>query len=42
MGEKLGLARSMQVSSNPLPRGVHDIHVDTLVTDMGCFRISYR
>lgn len=42
MGEKLGLARSMQVSSNPLPRGAHDIHVDTLVTDMGCFRISYR
>ncbi|MGN0070407.1 MAG: 5-formyltetrahydrofolate cyclo-ligase [Atopobiaceae bacterium] len=42
MGEKLGLARSMQVSSNPLPRGAHDIHVDTLVTDMGCFRISLR
>ncbi len=40
MGEKLGLARTMQVSSNPLPRGAHDVHVDTLVTEQGSFRIS--
>lgn len=42
MGEKIGLARTMQVSSNPLPRDGHDIHVDTLVTDQGIFRISLR
>ena len=32
-GDKIGLARSMQLSSNPLPHDEHDIPVDVLVTD---------
>ena len=33
-GDKIGLARSMQLSSNPLPHDSHDIPVDVLVTDV--------
>jgi len=40
MGEKIGLARSMQVSSNPLPIGPQDVRVDTLVTEFSSFRIT--
>ena len=32
-GEKIGLARSMELSSNPLPHGGQDVPVDVLVTD---------
>ncbi len=32
-GHKVGLVRSVQVSSNPLPREEHDIPVDVLVTE---------
>lgn len=32
-GDKIGLARSMQLSSNPLPHDVYDIPVDVLVSD---------
>ena len=32
-GDKVGLIRSVQVSSNPLPREEHDIPVDVLVTE---------
>ncbi|MBR3158258.1 MAG: 5-formyltetrahydrofolate cyclo-ligase [Atopobiaceae bacterium] len=32
-GDKVGLVRSVQVSSNPLPHDGHDIPVDVLVTE---------
>lgn len=32
-GDKIGLVRSVQVSSNPLPHDDHDIAVDVLVTE---------
>lgn len=32
-GEKVGLARRTQLSSNPLPRDAHDVPVDYLVTE---------
>ncbi len=32
-GHKIGLVRSVQVSSNPLPRDPHDVAVDVLVTE---------
>jgi len=32
-GDKVGLVRSVQVSSNPLPHDAHDIAVDVLVTE---------
>ena len=32
-GDKVGLVRSVQVSSNPLPHDDHDIPVDVLVTE---------
>lgn len=32
-GDKIGLARAMQLSSNPLPHDEHDVPVDVLVTD---------
>lgn len=32
-GTKLGLVRSMQISSNPLPAGEHDVAVDLLVSE---------
>ena len=37
-GEKIGLVRSMQVSSNPLPHDDHDIAVDILVTEGSVWR----
>ena len=32
-GTKVGLARSMQVSGNPLPHDDHDVPVDLIVSD---------
>ncbi len=37
-GEKIGLVRSVQVSSNPLPHDDHDIPVDVLVTEGSIWR----
>ena len=37
-GEKIGLVRSMQVSSNPLPHDEHDVPVDVLVTEGSVWR----
>lgn len=37
-GDKIGLVRSVQVSSNPLPRTDHDIPVDVLVTEGSIWR----
>lgn len=37
-GEKIGLVRSMQVSSNPLPHDAHDVPVDVLVTEGSVWR----
>lgn len=37
-GHKIGLVRSVQVSSNPLPCGDHDIAVDVLVTEGSIWR----
>lgn len=37
-GEKIGLVRSVQVSSNPLPHDDHDIAVDVLVTEGSIWR----
>lgn len=37
-GYKVGLVRSVQVSSNPLPRTDHDIAVDVLVTEGSIWR----
>lgn len=37
-GEKVGLVRSVQVSSNPLPRNPHDVPVDSLVTEGSIWR----
>ena len=37
-GDKIGLVRSVQVSSNPLPHDDHDIAVDVLVTEGSIWR----
>lgn len=37
-GDKIGLVRSVQVSSNPLPHDKHDIAVDVLVTEGSIWR----
>ena len=37
-GDKVGLVRSVQVSSNPLPHDDHDIPVDVLVTEGSIWR----
>lgn len=37
-GDKVGLVRSVQVSSNPLPRSDHDVAVDALVTEGSIWR----
>lgn len=37
-GDKIGLVRSVQVSSNPLPHDSHDIAVDVLVTEGSIWR----
>lgn len=37
-GHKVGLVRSVQVSSNPLPHDDHDIAVDVLVTEGSVWR----
>lgn len=37
-GHKVGLVRSVQVSSNPLPHDGHDIPVDVLVTEGSVWR----
>lgn len=37
-GDKVGLVRSVQVSTNPLPRTDHDIPVDVLVTEGSIWR----
>ncbi len=37
-GDKVGLVRSVQVSSNPLPHDGHDIPVDVLVTEGSIWR----
>lgn len=37
-GDKVGLARSVQVSSNPLPHDDHDVAVDVLVTEGSIWR----
>lgn len=37
-GDKIGLVRSVQVSSNPLPRDEHDVAVDVLVTEGSIWR----
>ncbi len=37
-GNKVGLVRSVQVSSNPLPHDDHDIPVDVLVTEGSIWR----
>lgn len=37
-GHKIGLVRSVQVSSNPLPHDDHDIPVDVLVTEGSIWR----
>lgn len=37
-GDKVGLVRSLQVSSNPLPRGEGDVAVDVLVSEGSIWR----
>ncbi|MDO4539452.1 MAG: 5-formyltetrahydrofolate cyclo-ligase [Coriobacteriales bacterium] len=37
-GHKIGLVRSVQVSSNPLPHDDHDIAVDVLITEGSIWR----
>ncbi len=37
-GQKVGLVRSVQVSSNPLPHTDHDVPVDVLVTEGSIWR----
>jgi 5-formyltetrahydrofolate cyclo-ligase len=37
-GDKVGLVRSVQVSSNPLPHDDHDVAVDVLVTEGSIWR----
>lgn len=37
-GTKVGLARTMQVSSNPLPHDGHDVPVDVIVSDGAIWR----
>lgn len=37
-GHKVGLVRSVQVSSNPLPHNDHDVPVDVLVTEGSIWR----
>lgn len=37
-GDKIGLVRSVQVSSNPLPHDDHDVPVDVLVTEGSIWR----
>ncbi len=36
-GEKIGLARLAQISSNPLPHDAHDVAVDFIVTEGGAW-----
>lgn len=37
-GEKIGLARLAQISSNPLPHDAHDVAVDFIATERGIWR----
>ncbi|MGN0075726.1 MAG: 5-formyltetrahydrofolate cyclo-ligase, partial [Parafannyhessea sp.] len=37
-GLKVGLARTMQISGNPLPRDAHDVPVDAIVSDGAVWR----
>lgn len=39
-GYKVGLARSWQVSGNPLPREAHDVPLDVVVTDAATFWVD--
>lgn len=40
-GDKVGLVRSVQISSNPLPHDDHDIAVDVLVTEGSIWRCRH-
>ncbi|SDC37696.1 5-formyltetrahydrofolate cyclo-ligase, partial [Parafannyhessea umbonata] len=37
-GTKVGLARGIQISSNPLPHDDHDVAVDVIVSDGAIWR----